>query len=40
MSELIKLERPEIHIKVEVNSMTTELKNKVNFNKNIILNFI
>jgi hypothetical protein len=29
MSELVKVERPEVHIKVEVNSITTELKNKV-----------
>ena len=27
MSELVKVERPEVHIKVEVNSITTELKN-------------
>jgi hypothetical protein len=29
MSELIKVERPDVHIKVEVNSISEELKNKV-----------
>ena len=27
---ILKLERPEQHIKVQVNSISTELKNKVN----------
>ena len=29
MSELIKVERPEVHIKVEINPISAELKNKV-----------
>ena len=29
MSELIKVERPEVHIKVEINPISEELKNKV-----------
>ena len=29
MIEIIKPERPEVHIKVEVNSISSELKNKV-----------
>jgi hypothetical protein len=29
MLEIIKPERPEVHIKVEVNAISAELKNKV-----------
>jgi hypothetical protein len=29
MAELPKLERPDVHIKVQVNAISTELKNKV-----------